>query len=236
MADNPPLEQSRDDTVGRVYVRRRGRMTAGQSKALAQAADRFRIAAAQWRTLAEHAAATGEAVGLEIGFGMGQAVVQWCTQEPALPIIGVEVYQPGIGSAMLLATAQEVQNLRIVDGDAEALLQMTPDSPWLQEVRVFFPDPWPKKRHHKRRLLQAPFVAAVAQRLVPGGLLRIATDWQPYADEINQVLKAAPGLQNLGNEQGIAPRFAQRGTTNFEARGQRLGHDTWDFLYQKAPE
>ena len=235
MADNPNPDQSLDDTVGRVYVRRRGRMTAGQTKALAQAADRFRIGASTWQSLAEQAAASGDAIGLEIGFGMGQAVVQWCTQEPTLPIVGVEVYQPGIGSAMLLATASEVQNLHIVDGDADALLQMTPESPWLKEVRVFFPDPWPKKRHHKRRLLQAPFVASVAQRLVAGGLLRIATDWQPYADDINQVLQTAPGLRNLGNAQGFAPRFAQRGTTNFEARGQRLGHGTWDFLYQKTP-
>lgn len=222
-----------DDTVGRVYVRRRGRMTAGQTRALAEDDDGYRIDAEQWRALALAAQETNTPVGLEIGFGMGQAIVQWCASEPALTVVGVEVYQPGIGSAMLLAQQQQVNNLRIVDGDADALLQLTPAMPWLKEVRVFFPDPWPKKRHHKRRLLQAPFVAEVAARLVPGGLLRVATDWQPYALEINAVLQQASPLQNLGNSDGYAPRFAQRGTTNFEARGQKLGHGTWDFLYQK---
>ncbi|MFK7912403.1 MAG: tRNA (guanosine(46)-N7)-methyltransferase TrmB [Pseudomonadales bacterium] len=234
MPPNTTHSDGLDDTVGRVYVRRRGRMTAGQTRALAQDTDRFRISAEQWQILAQQAATDGRAVGLEIGFGMGQAVVQWCAQEPDLQVVGVEVYQPGIGSAMLMAAQQEVHNLHIVDGDADALLQLTPAAPWLKEVRVFFPDPWPKKRHHKRRLLQAPFIATLAQRLVPGGLLRVATDWKPYADDINQVLGAAQMLINLGNAEGFAPRFAQRGTTNFEARGQRLGHGTWDFLYQKA--
>ena len=225
---------STDETVGRVYVRRRGRMTAGQSRALAQAQDRFRISAEQWQALAQRATVDDRPVGLEIGFGMGQAVVQWCTQAPDQDIVGIEVYQPGIGSAMLLAEQYQVENLHIVDGDADALLQLTPASPWLNEVRVFFPDPWPKKRHHKRRLLQAPFIDALARRLVSGGRLRVATDWWPYAQEINAVLEREQQLCNLGNEEGFAPRFAQRGTTNFEARGQRLGHGTWDFLYQKV--
>ncbi|MGI9325298.1 MAG: tRNA (guanosine(46)-N7)-methyltransferase TrmB [Pseudomonadales bacterium] len=218
---------------GRVYVRRRGRMTAGQARALAQVADPYRL---EHAALCEFAQAQlGQApIGLEIGFGMGQAMVEWCQQAPDWQILGIEVYQPGIGSAMLHAEELSIGNLRIFDGDAAALLEQTPALPWLQEVRIFFPDPWPKKRHHKRRLIQTEFIALVSERLCAGGVLRVATDWEAYAEHINHVLSEAALLRNLGSSDGYAPRFAKRGTTRFEARGARLGHSTWDFFYERV--
>ncbi len=218
---------------GRVYVRRRGRMTAGQARALAQVTDPYRLEHTALRRFTNPTADQAP-IGLEIGFGMGQALVEWCQQAPDWLILGIEVYQPGIGSAMLHAEEQSISNLSIFDGDAVALLQQTPALPWLQEVRIFFPDPWPKKRHHKRRLIQAEFITLLSERLCPGGLLRVATDWQAYAEHINQVLSAAALLRNLGSSDGYAPRFAKRGTTRFEARGARLGHNTWDFLYERT--
>lgn len=227
MSDAPG---QRFDTV---YVRRRGRMTVGQARVLA-AGDPLRcLDQPGWCALA--AAPPGQ-VGLEIGFGMGQALAQWAAEAPQMLLVGMEVYQPGIGSLLLMAQEQALDNLRIIDGDAIGLLEASAtraSGGWLDEVRVFFPDPWPKKRHHKRRLIQPPFVALLTAQLKPGGLLRVATDWAPYAEHINETLAAARGLRNCGGADGFAPRFAQRGTTRFEARGERLGHDTWDFCYER---
>lgn len=224
-----------DPHAGRVYVRRRGRMTAGQARALAQSDDDYRIDAHGLQHLAERSSAESSSapIGLEIGFGMGQALVEWCQQAPDWQIIGIEVYQPGIGSAMLHAQEQGVRNLKIVEGDADLLLAQNAVRAWIGEVRIFFPDPWPKKRHHKRRLIQPPFLQTLVSCMLPQAVLRVATDWGPYAEQINTVLRGTAELANRGNAEGFAPRFAQRGTTRFEARGQRLGHETWDFLYQR---
>ena len=214
-----------------MYVRRRGRMTAGQARALATLTERYRV---DEDALLARLPLPGRC-GLEIGFGMGQALVDWCRAEPDTQIFGIEVYQPGIGSAMLRAEQAGVTNLRILEGDAARILTASTTTPWLDELRIFFPDPWPKKRHAKRRIIQPHFVAVAASRMRPGALLRVATDWQPYAEWINQVLPQEPLLENLGGADGFAPRFAERGETNFEARGRRLGHEVWDFLYARRP-
>ena len=171
-------------------------------------------------------------LGVEIGFGMGQALVQWAQQEPELALVGIEVYQPGIGSALLQAQQDNLlEQLYVLEGDARAALELAFAPNSLDEVRIFFPDPWHKARHNKRRLVQREFLELVASRLVPGGVLRMATDWEDYANWMLEEAEATPGLSNLEGPGNFAPRFAQRNVTRFEARGQRLGHGVWDLRY-----
>ena len=165
-------------------------------------------------------------MGLEIGFGMGQALIDWAERAPQLNLVGVEIYRPGIGSTLLGIESRQLANLRIIEGDVEMLVAEKFAANSLAEIRIWFPDPWPKQRHRKRRLVQPAFVAALAARLGPGGLLRLATDWADYADWIRKVLDGEGCLA----EQSTRP---ERVTTRFEARGVRLGHEVWDFAYRK---
>ncbi|MCL6557061.1 MAG: tRNA (guanosine(46)-N7)-methyltransferase TrmB [Burkholderiales bacterium] len=168
---------------------------------------------------------------LEIGFGMGETTATIAAEHPETDFIGVEVHPPGIGSLLKEIEARGLTNLRIIPHDAvEVLTHMIPPES-LDGLHIFFPDPWPKKRHHKRRLIQAPFVALAADRLKPGGYIHVATDWQPYAEQILAVLSAEPRLENTA--EGYAPRPAWRPTTKFENRGLRLGHGVWDLVFRK---
>lgn len=171
-------------------------------------------------------------LGVEIGFGMGQALLSWAQHQPDWNLLGIEVYQPGIGALLLGAQRDGLDNLRVLEGDAEQAFaaNIAPDS--LDEVRIFFPDPWPKKRHHKRRLVQPAFITLLASRLKPGGRLLLATDWEPYAHWMLEVLAAEPQLENL-SPVGFAQRAPERVITRFEARGTRLGHDVWDLAFRR---
>lgn len=216
-------------------------MTRGQARALATLADRFVVPLEALS--ADPAAAFGAAdgqpvspVGLEIGFGMGQALIEWACERPDWYLLGAEVYQPGIGSALLGIEQHQLDNLRLVEAPAEDLLKRGLGSGSLDEVRIFFPDPWPKKRHHKRRLVQAGLAALVADRLAPDGLLWVATDWEPYAEWIIEVLDAEPGLvreraPRIDDDASVADN--ERPRTRFEARGLRLGHRVWDLRYRR---
>jgi tRNA (guanine-N7-)-methyltransferase len=168
---------------------------------------------------------------LEIGFGMGETTATIAAEHPETDFIGVEVHPPGIGSLLKEIEARGLTNLRIIPHDAvEVLTHMIPPES-LDGLHIFFPDPWPKKRHHKRRLIQPPFVTLAADRLKPGGYIHVATDWQPYAEQILAVLSAEPRLENTA--EGYAPRPAWRPTTKFENRGLRLGHGVWDLVFRK---
>ncbi|MEJ5211613.1 MAG: tRNA (guanosine(46)-N7)-methyltransferase TrmB [Burkholderiales bacterium] len=168
---------------------------------------------------------------LEIGFGMGETTAAIAAAHPEQDFLGVEVHPPGIGSLLKQIHEKGLGNLRIIPHDAvEVLARMIPPES-LDGVHIFFPDPWPKKRHHKRRLIQPPFVALVTDRLKAGGYLHVATDWQPYAEQILAVLSAEPRLENTAD--GFAPRPAWRPVTKFESRGLRLGHGVWDILFRK---
>lgn len=166
---------------------------------------------------------------MEIGFGNGELLVHSASEQPGHDFLGIEVHPPGVGHALLLAERQGVSNLRIIRHDAlEVLEHQIPDAA-LAEIRLFFPDPWPKKRHHKRRIVQPSFVRLVAQKLAPGGIFHVATDWAPYAEHMAQVLAAEPALAPLP-----APPRARPTSTRFERRGGRLGHDIWETAWQRS--
>ncbi len=168
---------------------------------------------------------------LEIGFGMGQATAEIAAARPDLDFIGVEVHAPGVGALLREIGARGLGNLRIVQHDAVEVLQQMVAPGTLAGIHVFFPDPWHKKRHHKRRLIQPALVDLLASRLSPGAWLHCATDWQDYAQQMLAVLDGCPALANT--TAGFAERPAMRPLTKFEARGLRLGHGVWDLLYQR---
>jgi tRNA (guanine-N7-)-methyltransferase len=215
----------------RSFVKRGGRIGPGQRRALVQLAPRFVLPFAERRL--DFAAVFGRAAPtiVEIGFGMGAATAQVAAARPEIDFVGIEVHEAGVGALLKLIGEQRLANVRIVQHDAVEVLEhmIAPGS--LAGVHMYFPDPWPKKRHHKRRLVQPPFVALVASRLAVAGYLHCATDWQPYAEQMLEVLSAEPLLVNTAAD--YAPRPAWRPPTRFEARGRALGHGVWDLLFRK---
>lgn len=168
---------------------------------------------------------------LEIGFGMGETTAQIAAEHPDTDYLGIDVHTPGVGNLLQVIAARGLTNVRVVQHDAVEVLQqmILPDS--LDGAHVFFPDPWPKKRHHKRRLIQPPFVALLAGRLKPGGYVHAATDWEEYAAQMLEVLSAEPLLTNTAD--GYAPRPAYRPPTKFEQRGLKLGHAVRDLVFRR---
>ncbi len=253
MSDKPTeSDPSQANARQRHYVRRRGRMTQGQARALEECKHRAlllgeaapEVVLAQpphWSEvfathLANNPAPTAGAqhlrIGVEIGFGMGQALIQWGQQQADMALVGIEVYQPGIGSLLLQAQQEDLlDRLFVLEGDARTTLDLAFAPGSLSEVRIFFPDPWHKARHNKRRLVQREFLELVVNRLAPGGVLRMATDWEDYASWMLAQAEATPGLHNVAGPGEFAPRFAERNVTRFEARGHRLGHGVWDLHY-----
>jgi tRNA (guanine-N7-)-methyltransferase len=171
---------------------------------------------------------------LEIGFGAGEALLSFAQAHPELDCIGVEVHKPGVGHLLLGAQAAALKNLRIICHDAVEVLQRQLPPASLQLIHIFFPDPWPKKRHHKRRLIQPAFIELLARVLASGGTLRLATDWEPYAMHMREVIDASPEFINDSSDTGFVARTDQRPLTRFERRGQRLGHGVWDLSYRRV--
>jgi tRNA (guanine-N7-)-methyltransferase len=225
-AEHRPLAKVRS------YVVRGGRVGPGQQRALDELAPRFVLPFKP--EILDLPAAFGRAapVLLEIGFGMGDATAQVAMASPAQNLLGVEVHPPGVGALLKRVGDAGLDNVRIVQHDAVEVLQQMIAPASLAGVHVWFPDPWHKKRHHKRRLIQAPFVELVVSRLAEGGYLHCATDWQPYAEQMLDVLSAHPGLVNTAA--GYAERPAWRPLTKFEARGLRLGHGVWDLVFTRT--
>ena len=215
----------------RSFVLRAGRMGSGQRRALDELAPRFVVPASE-RTI-DWAALFGRDAPrvLDIGFGMGDATAAIAHASPQLDFIGVEVHPPGVGSLLQRLDSGGLSNVRIVQHDVVPVLTQMIAPGSLAGAIVFFPDPWPKKRHHKRRLIQPPFVALLASRLASGATLHLATDWQPYAEQMLGVLRAEPMLANSCD--GYAPRPAYRPITKFERRGARLGHASFDLVFVK---
>lgn len=169
---------------------------------------------------------------MEIGFGDGSALMQMAAEQPACDFLGVEVYRPGVGRLLMRVRALGLTNVRVICEDAVEVLKQRIPRGSLTKVLIFFPDPWPKKRQQKRRLIQPEFVHAVTQALTPGGQLHLATDWQDYAEHMLQVLSAEPGLRNTAET--FAQRPGYRLPTKYEQRGEALGHRVWDLIFEKV--
>ena len=215
----------------RSFVLRQGRLTPSQLRALDELAPRFGIAFAHapldWTQVFGRVAP----VVLEIGFGMGETTAAIAAAHPETDYVGIEVHGPGVGSLLREVERRGLANVRVIRHDAvEVVDAMIPERS-LAGIHVFFPDPWPKLRHHKRRLLKPGFVHALALRLAPGGYLHAATDWSDYAGEMLATLSAEPLLANTAP--GFAPRPESRPLTKFERRGTRLGHPVFDLLFTR---
>ena len=220
----------------RSFVRRTGRTTIGQAKAFADVGPQFLLpymaGPADFETMYQRPAPTI----LEIGFGMGEATAHIAALMPEKNFLCCEVHTPGVGALLKRISEQGLTNIRILQHDAVEVIDnmLAPTS--LDGVHIFFPDPWHKKRHNKRRLIQAPLVAKLAARLKPGGYLHCATDWQPYAEQILEVLAAEPLLRNTADasQGGYAPKPVYRPLTKFENRGIKLGHGVWDVVFTRV--
>jgi tRNA (guanine-N7-)-methyltransferase len=212
------------------FVKRAGRMGSGQQRALEALGPRYVVPftpeGADWPALFGRTAPTV----LEIGFGMGGATAAIAAARPDTDFIGVEVHEPGVGALLKLIDEKALTNLRIVQHDAVEVLRHMVAPQSLAGVHIYFPDPWHKKRHHKRRLIQPDFVRQLVNHLAPGGYLHCATDWEPYAQQMLEVLSAEPALRNTCK--GYAPRPEWRPLTKFEHRGMKLGHGVWDLMFE----
>jgi tRNA (guanine-N7-)-methyltransferase len=217
----------------RSFVLRAGRTTAAQERALSELWPTYGIDLAE--TPLDLKAVFGREAPrcLEIGFGAGEVIGALAETNPHIDHLGIEVHRSGVGRLLLRAQHGALKNLRVICADAVDVLRyrITDDS--FDEVLVFFPDPWHKKRHHKRRLIEASFAALAAAKLRSGGILRLATDWQEYAEQMLAVCNANPALQSLSQDRGFVPRPEFRAPTRFERRGERLGHGVWDLAYAK---
>ena len=218
----------------RSFVRRTGRITPAQGRALDELWPLFGIEySADSLNLDEVFGRAAERI-LEIGFGNGESLVQEAAARPEIDFLGVEVHEPGIGHCLIAAHDRGLTNLRIIKHDAvEVLQQQLPDGA-LERINLYFPDPWPKKRHHKRRLVQAAFLRLAASKLAAGGTLQIATDWENYAEHIDELIAGSPEFtlaeRHVHDDESAAP---DRQTTKFERRGLRQGHNIWDWRLSK---
>jgi tRNA (guanine-N7-)-methyltransferase len=218
----------------RSFVTRNGRITAAQERALTQLWPKYGL---EFRGAPlELAQAFGRAAPccVEIGFGNGEHLQALAQREPARNFLGIEVHRPGVGRLLLALEQCALGNVRLICHDAVEVFERALAPQSLQEVQVLFPDPWPKKRHHKRRLIRPAFVALLVSRLAPDGLLRLATDWQPYAEEMLQLLNATAELRNAAPDGAFAPPPGERAPTRFERRGTRLGHAVFDLSFRRV--
>lgn len=226
--ENIPAESSRRI---RSFVRRDGRITRAQQRAVAEWWERFGVETDQVELDPAQIFGRHAPLVLEIGFGDGESLVAMAEADPDTDYLGIEVHLPGIGHLLLRAAQLGLTNLRVLRADAVEVLEKRIPDRCLDRVQIFFPDPWPKARHHKRRLIQFPFISLVVRKLKASGRLHIATDCEEYADAILAVLNATPELINRAAGTGFAPRPAYRPQTKFELRGQRLGHPIRDLLF-----
>jgi tRNA (guanine-N7-)-methyltransferase len=229
MSEKPPLQR---DHI-RSFVLRQGRVSAAQARYHEEGMPRWGL---PYRAgVVDLDAVFGRKAPkiLEIGCGMGETTATIAAAHPGNDYLGIEVHTPGVGSLLKEIETRGLTNLRVVQHDAVEVVRdmIAPDT--LAGIHVFFPDPWPKKRHHKRRLLQPPMVGLLASRLAPGGYLHCATDWEEYAQQMLEVLSAEPLLANTAAN--FAPRPDYRPQTKFEARGLRLGHGVWDVVFRRRP-
>ncbi|MCE2596257.1 tRNA (guanosine(46)-N7)-methyltransferase TrmB [Motilimonas cestriensis] len=232
--DNKPEEQPKQMRRIRSFVKREGRMTQRQSNAKEQYLPTMGLT--YEKKLLDLDAVFGRQAPrvLEVGFGMGKSLVEMAKNNPDYDYIGIEVHGPGVGACLADAAEAGITNLRVFEHDAvEVLADMIPDNS-LSTFQLYFPDPWHKARHHKRRIVQPEFLACIHQKLVAGGIIHMATDWENYAEHMLLELTEAPGFENTSETQDYVPRPDWRPLTKFESRGHRLGHGVWDLIFKKV--
>ena len=218
----------------RSFVRREGRFTPGQKQALQDNWQIYGLDDHQ-KTIDIDAVFKRQAtITLEIGFGMGASLCTMAKQQPEVNFIGIEVHRPGVSAFLTNVKEEGLTNVRVFCADAVEVLTNAIADESLDCVQIFFPDPWHKKRHHKRRLIQPGFVELIKQKLKPRGILHAATDWQNYAEHILEVLEGVDGLENTSGKNNYSPKPDSRPTTKYEKRGQRLGHGVWDIVFEKC--
>ena len=218
----------------RSFVRRAGRMTTSQQRALEELWPRYGIENGDDLIDLDSVFGRRAERVLEIGFGNGETLVQAAAERPDLDFLGIEVHEPGIGHCLIMASSNDLGNLRIIACDALDVLRLRIAENSLARINLYFPDPWPKKRHHKRRIVQAPFLELAANRLQPDGTLHIATDWQNYAEHIDEIMSATDlfRLEKRCEHAGESP--LDRFTTKFERRGLKRGHKIWDWRFRRS--
>lgn len=217
----------------RSFVRREGRLTSGQQRALEELLPRYGLPVETGILNFDTEFGRLRPRILEIGFGNGTSLAQQARENPDIDFIGIEVHRPGVGHLLAELERMSLDNVHVTCSDAVEILHHCIPDLALDGVQIFFPDPWPKKRHHKRRLVQQDFIQLIARKLKTGATLHLATDWQDYANHMLAVCDSVNSLRNSAAQGGFIPRPPFRPLTKFEQRGQRLGHGVWDLVYRK---
>jgi tRNA (guanine-N7-)-methyltransferase len=217
----------------RSFVLREGRLTEGQERALAELMPRFGVELPAGELDLGAIFGRGAPKILEIGFGNGESLAEMAKLHPERDYLGIEVHRPGVGHLLLKLEREGIENVRVLCADAQQVLKEHIADESLGGLQLYFADPWPKKRHHKRRIVQPEWAALLRRKLTIGGFLHMATDWENYAEHMREVMDNAPGYRNEAGTAGFIPRPADRPETKFEARGKRRGHGVWDLLYTR---
>ncbi len=217
----------------RTFVRREGRMTKSQARALEELLPVYGIQLSEDTLDFDKIFDRQAETILEIGFGMGESLVEMAAAEPEKNFIGIEVHRPGVGACLNGIHDAALKNVRVMSEDAITILKQQVADHSLDAIDIYFPDPWPKKRHHKRRMIQAEFVVLLHAKLKSGGIFHLATDWQPYAEWMMEILSADKGFKNLAGSGEFSPKPSWRPETKFERRGIKLGHEVYDLVFKR---
>ena len=218
----------------RSFVKREGRLTAGQERALNELFPRYGLELQDCFLNLDDVFQREAPRILEIGFGNGTSLAEMAANNPAQDYVGIEVHRPGVGNLLLQIEKLDLNNLRVMNDDAVEVLKQTIANDSLDAVYLFFADPWHKKRHHKRRIVQKEFVELLRKKLKVGGVFHMATDWEHYAHHMMNVMNESEGFENTAGKDQYLERPAYRPLTKFEQRGQRLGHGVWDLIFKKV--
>ena len=240
MTNNDPVEKAlmltslvnKPRRTIRSFVQRSGRITPSQERALQALWPRYGLGLPDGMLDLATVFGNDNPVVMEIGFGMGDSLIAMAKAQSHQNYIGIEVHKPGVGRLLNNAAMAELANLKVFCEDAiEVMIQCIPDHS-LEGVQLFFPDPWHKKKHHKRRIVQTAFVQDIARKLASGGVFHMATDWQPYAEHMLEVMEAAPNYTNVAGVGKYSPQSDFRPVTKFQKRGENKGHGVWDLMYK----
>ncbi len=218
----------------RSFVIRAGRMTKAQEQALTELSPKYALEINELTPIDFNAAFGREApLVVEVGFGMGKSFIEMAAHDPERNYLGIEVHPPGVGACLMQIEEQGLHNVRVIRHDAYEIFRHCVAAQSIDILQIFFPDPWPKARHHKRRLINAEFIDLIRPLMKMGGEVRMATDWQEYAEEMLALFSQAPGFVNTATDGGYIPRPQWRPLTKFEQRGERLGHGVWDLVFKR---